>query len=176
MPGAVFLQGDKVKLKTIEEEDIQFLQENINKKQIRKNLTTTKPINLNQQNDFFENVISSDKDVHLAICNRENIVGIISLEDEEDDIGAATIGLWIAPEYHGNGYGTESVKLVTNYGFNELNYHRISARAYETNKASQKIWEKLEFEKEGELREKTFIDGEFGDIYIYGVLEYEWRS
>jgi RimJ/RimL family protein N-acetyltransferase len=176
MPGAVFLEGDKVELRTIEKEDIEFLQENINKKEIRKNLTATKPVNLNQQKNFFEDVISSDKDVHLAICNEGEIMGIISLEDEEGDIGAATIGLWIAPKYHGNGYGTESVELITGYGFNELNYHRISARAYETNKASQKVWEKLGFEKEGELREKTFYGGEFGDIYIYGVLEDEWRS
>lgn len=176
MPGAVFLEGEKVDLRTVEEEDVQFLQENINKPEIRKNLTVRKPVNMKQQQDFFQEVVSSGEDVHLAIYSEGEITGIVSLEDEEDDVRAATIGLWIATEYQGNGYGTEAVELITDYGFNELNYHRISARAYEDNKASQKIWEKLGFEKEGELREKTFYKGEFGDIYIYGVLEDEWRS
>jgi RimJ/RimL family protein N-acetyltransferase len=173
MPGALFLEGEKVNLRTVEKEDIEFLRDNINNPDVRKFLTVQKPINLHQQKDFFENVISSEEDVHLAICREEDIIGIISLEDAEDG-RTASIGLWIDPEYHGNGYGTESVRLITDYGFKELNYHRIYARAYEENKGSQRIWEKLGFQKEGELREQVFYNGEFGDIYMYGVLEQEW--
>lgn len=176
MAGAVFLEGDQVELRTIEEEDIEFLQENINNQEIRKYLTVRKPVNKVQQREFFQEVVSSDQNIHLAICSDGEIAGIISLEDEQDDIGAATLGLWIASKHQKNGYGTEAARLITEYGFNELNYHRISARAYEYNKGSQKIWKKLGFQKEGELREKTFYDGEFGDILIYGVLEHEWRN
>ena len=173
MTGPVFLEGDEVNLQTIEEEDIDFLQKNINRPDVRRFLTVRKPINKAQQMDFFEEVISSEEDVHLAVCSEDQIAGIISLEEAED-VRTASIGLWISPQHQKNGYGTEAVKLITEYGFKELNYHRIYARAYEDNRGSQRIWEKLGFEKEGELREQTYYNGEFRDIYMYGILDHEW--
>ncbi|PSH00296.1 MAG: hypothetical protein BRC28_00235 [Nanohaloarchaea archaeon SW_4_43_9] len=72
-------------------------------------------------------------------------------------------------------YGTEVAKLITGYGFNELNYHRMMARAYKDNKGSNRIREKLGFQKEGKFREHTYVDGEFQDVNIYGILENEWK-
>lgn len=176
MPGAAFLEGDKVNLRTIEEKDIEFLRENINRKEVRTHLTARKPVNLKQEKEFFEEVISSDDNVHLAICRDDEMIGIISLEDNGRDIRVAEIGIWIDPEYHGNGYGTEAAELITDYGFDELNYHRIMARAHGENEGSQRIWEKLGFTKEGELREHVYREGEFTEAYLYGILEHEWSS
>jgi RimJ/RimL family protein N-acetyltransferase len=176
MPGAAFLEGEKVNLRTIEEEDIEFLNQGINNSDVRIYLTVNKPQNLSQQKEFFDEVVCNEKDVHLGICVEEEIIGIISLEEVEKDVDTAEIGIWIDPEHHGNGYGTEAAKLITSYGFRELAYHRISARAYEGNKGSQKIWEKLGYQEEGELREQTFLEGEYGNIKIYGILENEWRK
>jgi len=176
MPGAVFLEGEKINLRTVEEEDLEFLRENINRKEVRTHLTARKPVNLEQEKQFFEEVISSEKNTHLAISIENEIIGIISLEENKERTGVAEIGIWIDPENHGNGYGTEAAELITNYGFNELNFHRIMARAHEGNKGSQEIWEKLGFEKEGELRDQVYREGEFINAYLYGVLEQEWSS
>lgn len=175
MPGAVFLEGDKINLRTVEKEDLKFLRDNINNPGVRTFLTIRKPQNLSQERNFYENIISNDKDVHLAICQDEDIVGIVSLEEDQDEVSVAEIGIWIDPEHHRNSYGTEAAKLITTYGFNTLNYHRIIARAYGSNTGSQKIWEKLGFTKEGELREQVYREGEFEDTYLYGVLKDEWN-
>lgn len=174
MPGALFLEGDKVNLRTIEEEDLELLRENINDPEVRKHLTAREPVNLEQEEDFFENVISSDEGVHLAICREEDMIGIVSLEENQKEIRVAEIGIWIDTDHHGNGYGTQAAEMITDYGFKELNYHRIMARVHADNRGSQKIWEKLGFEKEGELRDQTYLQGEFVDSYIYGILEDEW--
>lgn len=176
MPGAVFLKGQKINLRTVEEEDVKFLRDNINRQDVRTHLTARKPVNLKQEKDFFEEVISSEDNVHLAISREEEIIGIISLEEDEKDLRVAELGIWIDPDHHGKGYGTEAAKLVTDYGFNELNYHRIMARAHGENKGSQRIWEKLGFTKEGELREQVYRQGEFTDAYLYGILEHEWSN
>lgn len=175
MPGAVFLKGDKINLRTIEEEDIEFLRDGINDPEIRKHITAREPVNIEQERGFFEEVISSDEDVHLAICRDKDMIGIVSLEKNTAEIRVAEIGIWIDTEHHGNEYGTEAARLITEYGFNELNYHRIMARAHAENTGSQRIWEKHGFEKEGELREQTYREGEFEDVYLYGVLEDEWN-
>lgn len=176
MPGAVFLKGQKINLRTVEEEDVKFLRDNINRQDVRTHLTARNPVNLKQEKDFFEEVISSEDNVHLAISREEEIIGIISLEEDEKDLRVAELGIWIDPDHHGKGYGTEAAKLVTDYGFNELNYHRIMARAHGENKGSQRIWEKLGFTKEGELREQVYRQGEFTDAYLYGILEHEWSN
>lgn len=175
MPGAIFLEGESINLRTVEENDVEFLRDNINNPEVRTYLTARKPVNLEQERSFFEEVISSDEDVHLAICNKNNeMVGIISLEENNDEIRVAEIGIWIDPEHHRNGYGTEAAELITDYGFNEQNHHKIIARAYENNEGSNKIWKKLGFTHEGTLREQIFREGKFEDANIYGVLESEW--
>lgn len=175
MPGALFIEGDQVNLRTVEEEDIEFLRNNINKTDVRTNITVRKPVNLKQEKDFFEEVISTDENIHLAICSEEEIVGIISLEEDDKEIRVAEIGIWIAPEHHRNGYGTEASELITDYGFNELNLHRIMVRAYEGNEGSNKIWKRLGFQQEGKFRSHAYINGEFHDVMLYGVIEDEWN-
>jgi len=176
MSRATFIEGDKVNLETIEEQDVEFLRNNINNPDVRKYLTARRPVNLQQERGFFEEVISSDEDVNLAIVADNEIVGIVSLEEDEKEIRVAEIGIWIDPEHHRNGYGSEAAELITEYGFNELNYHRILARAYEGNEGSNKIWKRLGFTHEGTLREQIFQDGEFKDANIYAILESEWGN
>lgn len=176
MPGSLFIEGEKIDLKTIEEEDVEFLRDGINNPDIRTYLTANRPINLTQQKDFFENVVSSEKPITLAITDESGIVGIISLEESDKEIQVAKIGIWIAEAYHSNGYGTEAVELITDYGFNELGIHRIYAHVYEGNEASRRIWEKLGFKNEGTLREHIFRKGRFEDADIYGVLKHEWSE
>jgi ribosomal-protein-alanine N-acetyltransferase len=174
MPGAIFLEGDKVNLRTIEEEDIEFLRDNINNAEVRSHITARKPVNMEQERGFFEEVISSDDDVHLAVCSDQEMVGIISLEEKEKELRVSEIGLWIAPEHHKNGYGTEAAEIITEYGFEELNLHRIMVRAHAENEGSNKIWERLGFTPEGTLRSHTYREGRFVDVNLYGLLEDEY--
>jgi len=102
-------------------------------------------------------------------------MGLIELSEENGD-GSAEIGIWIAPEYHGNGYGTEASKIVVEYAFKQLRYHRVFTRAFESNKGSQRIWEKLGFTKEGELREQAYREDNYENVHLYGLLENEWRE
>ena len=51
------------------------------------------------------------------------------------------------------GYGTEALEALLNYGFNELNLHRIVADYYATNTASEKVFGKLEFIVEGVFKD-----------------------
>ncbi len=45
------------------------------------------------------------------------IIGMISLHDQEDN----NRGFWLDPQWHGNGFMTETVQVVTDFWFNTLN-------------------------------------------------------
>lgn len=176
MPGAVFIEGENVNLRTIEEEDLEFIRDEFNNPAVWKNLSVSRPQNLEQEREFFEQVISGDEGVHLAISKGEEMKGIISLEPHENDGEVAEIGIWIAEDFQGKGFGTEASELITDHAFNHLNYHKVAARAYEGNRGSNRIWEKLGFEKEGEFREQVYIEGSYCNVNYYGILEEEWNE
>jgi RimJ/RimL family protein N-acetyltransferase len=176
MPGGVFLRGENVTLRTIEEEDLEFLRDTVNDPEVRQGLTTAFPFNAEQEREYFEARISNQEDVHLAICADGELTGTIGLHDFANQAGHCEIGLWLAPEFHGRGYGTEASRVLTDYAFRELRMHRVQARVLASNEASARIWEKLGFEEEGVHRDEAFTDGEHVDMRYFGVLADEWLT
>ena len=174
MPGAIFLEGEKINLRTIEDEDIEFIRDSYNLTEIRTNISHSKPANLEQEREFFEQVICGEDDINLSISLEGEMIGMITLSPEKDQ-GVKQIGLWLHPDYHGNGYGTEASRLMIYYAFKEIRVHKVLARALDSNKASQKIWENLGFEQEAVLREQSYHNGGYEDLKMYGVLKDEWK-
>ncbi len=177
MTGAVFLEGEGIELRTIEEEDIEWMRDNINDPEIRKYTSMKYPLNYEQEKDWFENSVSSEGGpIHLLITEDKDRKGVISLMKVNKEGGNAEIGLWISGEEQGKGVGTEASRLMTDYGLRELRLHRIYARVFEHNPGSAKIWEKLDYQEEGCMREHDFIDGEYRDLRIFGMLRDEWQN
>lgn len=173
MPGKIFLKGDKINLRTIEKEDLEFLRDGVNHPEVRTHMLNRRPQNLEDEEDFFENVVQDDDGVHLLICRKEEPAGIVSLNQKEGESKLGEIGIWLHPDFHGKGYGTEASNLITDYGFDQLNYHKLYARAHKDNEPSQKIWEKLGFTEEGELRDHAYTEGEYKNVIYYGILQGE---
>ena len=176
MPGPAFLRGENVTLRTVEEADVEFLRDTINDPDVRRGLTTAKPFNGRQEREYFEERISSDETVNLLICEGDEPAGTIGLSDIDQISGSCEIGLWLAPEYHGRGYGTEASRLLTAYAFDELRMHRVQARVLSHNTASHRIWEKLGFADEGVHRDEAYRGGEHVDVHYYGMLDEEWNG
>ncbi len=177
MDGAVFLEGEDIELRTVEEDDIEWMTENINDPEIRSYTTMRYPANYEQEERWFEERVSGAEDtIHLKITEDGERKGLISLMNINKDSGNAEIGLWIAREEQGKGYGTKASKLITDYAFRELRLHRVFARAFEHNPASRKIWQNLGYREEGIMREHDFLDGEYRNLYIYGILRKEWEG
>jgi len=174
MPGALFLEGENTDLRTVEKSDLEFLRDGVNHPDVRVYMGNRVPQNLESEEEFFEDVVCGDG-VHLMICNKDGEEkGIISLTPQGDRAeNMAELGIWIHPDYHGNGHGTEASDMLTNYAFDQLNYHKVYARAYEGNRPSQKIWERLGFENEGSLRDHTYTKGEYKNVIYYGMLNGE---
>jgi RimJ/RimL family protein N-acetyltransferase len=78
------------------------------------------------------------------------------------------------PKYWGKGIVGEAAKLMINYGFSELNLHKIHASVYNPNERSLRAAEKLGFKKEGILKEHLYVDGEYVDNHKFSILRKEW--
>jgi len=69
-----------------------------------------------------------------------------------------------------------SCKALITYGFHELSLHRIEIKAATDNVRSQAIPAKLNFVKEGILREAELVNDKFLDLILYSMLEREWKE
>lgn len=176
MPGATYLEGEAVTLRTVEEEDLPFLRDTINDPEVRYHLTGGQPFNLAQEREWFERQAADDSTLNLLICADGDPVGTVGLEPRDPEDGSTEIGLFLAPEHWRQGYGTEASELVVDCAFRECRAHRVVARVLDGNDASRRIWEKLGFRHEAVHREATFRGGEYVDVHRYAVLEGEWRE
>ena len=179
MESDIFIKGERLDLRTVEKDDIPFLKKNINDPEVRKDLGQHTPYNQDKEEEFVENIASGKEDqVHLLITDSEDEerIGMISLFRVNKNSGNAEIGLWITPEHQEEGFGTEATKLIIEFGFDELRIHRMYARVFDDNPKSINIWEKLNFKKEGIMREASFKDGKYVNVLIYGILKKEWKS
>ena len=85
-------------------------------------------------------------------------------------IRAAEIHIAIGKDFTQNGYGSEVIKLITNYAFQDLNIHSVRALIREKNEASMKAFEKQGYKKVGTLPEWSFYDGGYHDCHIYDCI------
>jgi len=83
------------------------------------------------------------------------------------------IGIALAPEMRGRGYGTEAHRLLTAYLFAHTVVNRIEASTETGNIAEQRALEKAGFTREGVLRGIGFRDGRWVDAVLYSLLRAE---
>jgi RimJ/RimL family protein N-acetyltransferase len=175
MPGPVFQEGDTVELRTIEEDDIAFLQQTINNPRIWTGLASVNPKTRAQEREWVDS-LGDDGGVHLLVCIDGDPIGIISLKPPNEVWGTVEVGYMITPEQWGNGYATDALTVICGYAFDERRLHKVYATAYATNTASHRVLEKVGFTEEGVLREEGFTNGKHVDLHRYGFLADEWRQ
>jgi RimJ/RimL family protein N-acetyltransferase len=104
-------------------------------------------------------------------------IGSISLNGIHPKDHLATFGIAIGEkDYWNKGYGTEACRLIVNYGFKQLNLHRISSTAYSFNERSIRMHLRIGFREEGRQREVAFKNGKYCDKVIFGILREEWAE
>jgi [ribosomal protein S5]-alanine N-acetyltransferase len=103
------------------------------------------------------------------------VVGNCGLRRRSAGSAVADIGFELSPAHWGAGYATELAERMLAFGFGELALHRIEAHCIADNLASSRVLEKVGMQREGLLREKQRLRGCWWDVFLYAVLEHEWR-
>ncbi|XNQ64739.1 GNAT family N-acetyltransferase [Alkalihalobacillus sp. 1P02AB] len=86
------------------------------------------------------------------------------------------IGWVLNPKYYNCGYATEAAKAFLNYGFQQLNLHRIVATCQPENVPSFKLMEKIGMRREGYFKKCIPHGDVWWDEYAYAILKEEHLS
>ena len=86
---------------------------------------------------------------------------------------AYNIGITLAPEYRGKGYGVEAQRLLAAYLFATYTVMRVEAATDVTNIPEQRALEKAGFTREGIARKAQWRGGDWHDLVVYSKLRGE---
>ncbi len=118
-------------------------------------------------------------DVFFAIRTIKDdiLIGFVALFNLYMQHGDTLVAIALGErEYWGNGYGTDAMRLMLRYAFNELNLRRVGLLVFEYNARAIRSYQKAGFTLEGRVRGAMQRDGQRWDFLYMGVLKEEWLA
>jgi ribosomal-protein-serine acetyltransferase len=109
------------------------------------------------------------------IFANDTLCGAIRLNKIEMGNHKASIAYYIAENCQGQGMASSSVRAVLGHCFDKLGFNRIELQCTSTNLASQQVAKRLGFTWEGMLRQAELLDGEYADLFVYGLLREDFH-
>ncbi len=175
------LIGTNVFLTSVKDDDIDEIEKWFNNVEFLRyyDMIAAVPKSRRQVENMIKDYQDSYEKYIFAIRDKktEKIIGIAGFDEIISSNGTATTFIGIGNNvYTGKGYGKESMMLLLDYGFNELNFYKIQLNVIAYNGAAIKLYEKLGFMREGTYREFILRDGKRYDMYLYGLLRSEWLA
>ena len=138
-------------------------------------------LSVDKNKEWFEKILVEEKkddELFLLIQTLEDdrTIGLIGLDGIRWTHGDAWIGIGLGErEYWGKGYGTDAMRILLRYAFEELNLHRLSLGVFEYNPRAIRSYEKVGFIVEGSARQFLNRDGQRYDMIFMGILREEWE-
>ncbi len=176
------IYGKRIRLRGVEKRDIPKFYEWINDPEVTEGLAIYLPMSMSDEEKWFEGVGSRDPhEKPMAIEIKEDkdwkLIGNCSFFNIEWTHRAGELGIMIGDKSVWNqGYGTETMQLLLQHGFETLNLNRIYLRVYSTNPRALRAYEKAGFILEGTLREAVYRHGKYANDYVMSVLRSEWDA
>ena len=128
---------------------------------------------------WIKNMVEPGKVIQLIICDlaSQKPLGSVYIRDIDRVHSKAEYGIFIGEEEaRGRGVGSAVARLMLRFCFEEVKLHRVFLRVLYGNQPAIKSYEKAGFQREALLREDVFLDGEYVDVILMGILERDWRQ
>ncbi|WP_024954310.1 GNAT family N-acetyltransferase [Sulfurospirillum arcachonense] len=172
------LENEKIYLSSIENEnDISKMYYWINNKELVNFNSSFFPVHLKNHIEWFENIRKDKSTVIFGIRKKEDneLIGTCQLHSINPIHKKAELQIRLQLESSSKGYGKEALKILIDYGFNDLNLNKIYLNVFETNSRAISLYEKMGFQKEGILRRDIFLNGKYINVYVMSILTEEWN-
>jgi diamine N-acetyltransferase len=170
-----------VYLRPAERHDVPLFVRWLNDLRTTRTLLMFGPMSETSEERWFEQMLEHQgKDRwHFVVCRRadDRPVGVLDLHDVDLRNGSASLGILIGdPADTGQGYGSDALRALVGFGFDQLRLERIELDVFDYNEGARRVYERVGFRHEGTLRRAVYRDGAFHDIHRMAILRDEWSS
>jgi RimJ/RimL family protein N-acetyltransferase len=116
-------------------------------------------------------------ELQLVLDYDGEFAGALSFHTLDLDEEKAEIGYWLTAAMRGKGIATNAIKLLTEFGFESVGFHRIEALVVESNISSLKVLTKAGYLQEGVLRDKSCCgDGSRENMIMFAAIRTDWAA
>ena len=167
------IKGKKVSLLPITQEDTDLIVGWRNNPKVQNNFVFREIFTDEIHNKWMDNMVHTGKVVQFIIQDNdsEKKIGSVYLRDIDKQFNSAEYGIFIGEdEYRGKGLGSEAAKLIIDYGFHDLELHRIFLRVFRSNLVAVSSYKKAGFEVEGIARDMVYLDGCYQDMVFMSII------
>lgn len=162
------LKGEKIYLRLLERRDIRILKDICDDEKVKRYNTISNENNIEKNTNIRK---------ALSIINeKEVLVGFISYKESNNFKNMYSIGITIGSRYWNRGYGQDSIKLLLTHLFNDLNAVKVELEVIKTNIRAITCYKKCGFIEEGIRESKCYLNGEYVETIIMGIIKEEFES
>lgn len=175
------IESGKVMIRPVERYDLDLVQKWYNDDEVMYWGSGARP-DMMVSMDFLEEVwfpeSFTDYSVRMMIETTERIpIGIIGFRNLNQQERRCRMLIFIGEkEYLGRGFGTDAIKGFLSFLFKRWNLNRVEADTWDGNQRAVEAYKKCGFKEEGKLRKARYVDGEYKDEIILGILKEEFES
>lgn len=136
------------------------------------------PNNKEENEGIIKNVVShKDFMFHIRPIDSDELLGFAALDSIEWNNRCCMMSIGIGEKKNRvKGYGRESIRLLLDFAFRELNLHRVGLDFIAYNERAEALYKSMGFVREGCVREYVHRDGEYFDMIYMGILHSEQKA
>jgi RimJ/RimL family protein N-acetyltransferase len=175
------IEGKLVNLRAHEMSDLERYTAWFNDPEVTRFLSMNYPLSLAAEETWLrENAgkqLSYDH-VKLAIETKDGVhIGNMGLNQTAPEDRRAVLGISIGDKaYWSKGYGTDAMRTLLRFGFDEMNLYRIELTVDARHERARACYRKCGFVEEVRLRQYRYAEGAYHDKLWMGILRDEWAA
>ncbi|MDR1544569.1 MAG: GNAT family N-acetyltransferase [Prevotellaceae bacterium] len=166
------LKNDKISLRAVEPEDLEFLYKYENLPEIWACNSRKEPFSRFALKEYVSNC---DKTIYergqlrfMVTLNENNrTIGAVDLFDFDYHNGRAEVGIFISQEFQNQGFGLQALELLTDYSFHFLNIEQLYAYILKENCSAVKLFRHAKFEHCATLKRWFFHKDQYCDCAVF---------
>lgn len=177
-------RGDKVRLVAMEPEKDAALFASWQKDSTYGRLLDSDPVRMwsaGQTREWLEKQQKKERfdgvEFMIRTLDGDKAIGFVGLDGISWHNGNSWVGIGIGErDYWSQGYGSDAMRIIARYAFEELGLHRLTLNVFAYNTRAIRAYEKIGFKVEGLVREALHREGKRWDMIFMGLLREEWKN
>lgn len=179
-PPILNITGERVALGPIRRDLLPLYQRWIDDWEVTRTLShPLRPVTLEAEESWYQGAAMDGRGAMFTIYERDTLrpIGNTGLEDINHQHRTAVFGILIGEkDCWGKGYGTETARLMLDYGFTALGLHNIMLQVFAYNERGIRAYRRAGYREIGRRRQAHILGSEAHDIILMDCLASEFES
>ncbi len=171
------MEGELVRLRALERSDLPAVVRWMNDPEVTRYLLSAPLYSLGEMEQWYDERRGTDDRTLAMMDEKDGLMGYCGISRLEWEERRCNLWLIIGErDAWGRGYGTDTVRTMLRYLFDEVNLNRVYLTVDEENHRAIGLYERCGFQREGVHQRSRFKNGRYRNDVIMAVLKRDWSA